>query len=135
MLTNLLQNAAKFTDSGGQVVVRIQADDVRRSAVVSVIDTGVGIEPELLSRLFKVYTQGDGTLARADGGLGLGLAIVKSLAELQGGHVEAFSSAEGHGSEIRFSLPLTVTSAATPAVRETTIVAPAAATYQQTSKP
>src|SRR5262249_33191516 len=124
MLTNLLQNAAKFTNAGGRITVLVSLDLPQHRANVSVIDTGVGIDPELLQQLFILYTQGDRTMARTDGGLGLGLAIVKSLAELHGGTVEAFSAGNGRGSEFRFSIPLTGPSlASTTIAQETTIVA------------
>src|SRR5215831_18279813 len=123
MLTNLLQNAAKFTNSGGKITVSVSADLPEQRANVSVADTGVGIDPELLQRLFSLYTQADRTLARTEGGLGLGLAIVKSLAELHGGNVEAFSAGTGRGSEFRFSIPLSGTSLANSTiVQETTVV-------------
>jgi len=123
MLTNLLQNAAKFTNSGGKITVAVSVDSLEERANVSVADTGVGIEPELLQQLFSLYTQGDRTLARTEGGLGLGLAIVKSLAELHGGNVEVFSAGNGRGSEFRFSIPVAGTSLATTIAQETTIVA------------
>jgi len=124
MLTNLLQNAAKFTNSGGRITVSVSADLPQQRANVSVADTGVGIDPELLQQLFSLYTQADRTLARTEGGLGLGLAIVKSLAELHGGNVEAFSAGTGRGSEFRFSIPLSEISLAnTTIVQETTVVA------------
>jgi signal transduction histidine kinase len=124
MLTNLLQNAAKFTNSGGDITVAVSVDSVQQRANVSVADNGVGIDPELLQQLFSLYTQGDRTLARTEGGLGLGLAIVKSLAELHGGNVEAFSAGNGRGSEFRFSIPLAGMSLATTTIaQETTIAA------------
>ena len=123
MLTNLLQNASKFTNSGGRITVSVSADLPQQRANVSVADTGVGIDPELLQQLFSLYTQADRTLARTEGGLGLGLAIVKSLAELHGGNVEAFSAGTGRGSEFRFSIPLSGTSLANSTiVQETTVV-------------
>ena len=125
MLTNLLQNAAKFTNSGGNITVAIKPDQQQKQVVVSVTDTGVGIEPDLLQRLFSTYTQGDRTLERTEGGLGLGLAIVKSLAELHGGTVEAFSAGKGKGSEFRFCIPLSETPPVNATtLHETTLLAP-----------
>jgi len=125
MLTNLLQNAAKFTNSGGKITVAIKPDQLQKQVGVSVTDTGVGIEPDLLQRLFSIYTQGDRTLEQTEGGLGLGLAIVKSLAELHGGTVEVFSDGKGQGSEFRFCIPLGETpSVSTTTLHETTLVAP-----------
>ncbi len=103
-LGNLLQNAAKFTDEGGAVFVDLRDQD--DSALVRVRDTGVGIAPEMLSRLFKPFMQADATLARSPGGLGLGLALVKGLAELHGGDVQAFSDGPGKGAEFTMRLPL-----------------------------
>src|SRR5207247_9094743 len=101
ILTNLLQNAAKFTNPDGGITVCVAADDMPDRVVLAVIDTGTGIEPELLPRIFDAYTQGEPTLTRSDGGLGLGLALVKSLAELHGGSVSARSAGRGTGSEFR----------------------------------
>jgi signal transduction histidine kinase len=120
MLTNLLQNAAKFTNSGGQIRVRVGTRD-QNKVTVTVADTGAGIDAELLPRLFDAYTQGGSTRTSSEAGLGLGLAIVKSLAELHGGSVEAFSRGKGQGSEFRFSLP--TTQKHTSGTRGTTIVA------------
>jgi signal transduction histidine kinase len=123
ILTNLLQNAAKFTNSGGQIRVRVCTID-QNKVTVSVVDTGAGIDAELLPRLFDAYTQGGMAHTSSEAGLGLGLAIVKSLAELHGGSVEAFSRGKGQGSEFRFSLPMTQeTTLEHSAARETTIVA------------
>jgi signal transduction histidine kinase/CheY-like chemotaxis protein len=99
---NLLQNAAKFTPRGGRVTVTISrvADRVR----VSVRDTGVGIDPGMLRRLFRPFAQADDTLHRSQGGLGLGLALVKGLVELHGGRVEARSEGRDRGAEVAFEL-------------------------------
>jgi PAS domain S-box-containing protein len=103
---NLLQNAAKFTDRGGTVSVRVEADRQRAEATLTVRDTGVGIDPEMLPRLFDVFAQADRSLARSKGGLGLGLALVKGLAELHGGRVRAASAGPGRGAEFTVTLPL-----------------------------
>ncbi len=118
---NLLHNACKFTEAGGGIRVRVEAealpgmnssDDVSNpphpsQAVVSVRDTGAGMAPELLSRIFESFVQGDQNLARVHGGLGLGLALARGLIELHGGTIEARSDGPGHGSEVRFHLPST----------------------------
>jgi signal transduction histidine kinase len=123
MLTNLLQNAAKFTNSGGQIRVRVGTKD-QNKVTVTVADTGAGIDAELLPRLFDAYTQGGATRTSSEAGLGLGLAIVKSLAELHGGSVEAFSRGKGQGSEFQFSLPMTQKNTSERSgARGTTIVA------------
>ena len=106
VLSNLLDNAAKFTDRGGRVEVKLTADESRRWAELRVRDTGVGIEPELLARLFEPFSQADRSLHRTKGGLGLGLALVKGLTELHGGKVRASSEGPGRGSEFLIRLPL-----------------------------
>lgn len=102
---NLLHNAHKFTNPGGSVTVRL-AEDPERHAVLSVRDTGIGIDPAILPRVFDVFSQADETLERVRGGLGLGLALVKGLAELHHGTVEASSAGPGRGSEFVVRLPL-----------------------------
>ena len=133
MLTNLLQNSAKFTNANGRITIRIALDIEEKQVVVSVADTGIGIEPELLPRLFSIYTQSRQTTS-SEGGLGLGLAIVKSLAELQGGRVEAFSQGKGRGAEVRFRLPLTEVPTAAPILRETMIVPSRQSAQRRASK-
>ena len=104
VLGNLLQNAAKFTPAEGSVRVSLEAVD--RSAELRVRDTGVGIDPLVLPRLFQPFAQADRTLERREGGLGLGLALAKGLVELHGGTVEAHSAGEGAGAEFAVRLPL-----------------------------
>jgi PAS domain S-box-containing protein len=106
VLDNLLENAAKFTGRGGEVDVRLTADGAGGRAVLVVRDTGVGIEPDLLPRIFEVFAQADRSLERTRGGLGLGLAIVKGLVDMHGGTVEAASRGEGTGTEFTITLPL-----------------------------
>jgi PAS domain S-box-containing protein len=101
---NLLVNAAKFTDRGGRVTVRVAQED--GYAVVAVADTGVGIAEDVLPRVFEPFVQGDGTLDRRQGGLGLGLSLVKGLVEMHGGTVEARSDGPGRGAELSIRLPL-----------------------------
>jgi PAS domain S-box-containing protein len=110
VLGNLLQNAEKFTQTGGVVNVTISARD--GAAEVSVRDTGVGIEPAQVERMFEPFAQADRTLARTQGGLGLGLALVKGLVELHGGSVRARSDGVGRGAEFVFTLPLAEAAAA-----------------------
>lgn len=100
---NLLNNALKFTNEGGHVSVDM--DQKGPSAVLRIRDTGVGIAPEMVARLFQPFTQADRTLDRSAGGLGLGLALVKGLIELHGGVVCAHSDGIGKGAEFAFQLP------------------------------
>jgi PAS domain S-box-containing protein len=97
VLDNLIHNAIKFTPRGGTVTVTVTADG--DAAVVSVRDTGTGIDQSLLPHLFEEFSQADRSLDRSRGGLGLGLALVKGLLELHGGTVEAHSEGTGKGSE------------------------------------
>jgi signal transduction histidine kinase len=101
---NLLTNAAKYSEEGARVALSLDAEG--ESAVVRVRDTGVGIPPEMLPRVFDLFTQIDRTLDRAQGGLGIGLTLVKSLVEMHGGTVEAASGGVGMGSEFTVRLPL-----------------------------
>jgi signal transduction histidine kinase len=100
---NLLQNSAKFTARGGRVTLSLSTTDAE--AVIRVRDTGVGIAPALIDRVFEPFVQEERTLARSRGGLGLGLPLVKGLAELHGGSAEA-RSGDGAGAEITVRLPL-----------------------------
>jgi PAS domain S-box-containing protein len=103
---NLLQNAGRFTGAGGRVEVRARADLDIGLAVVEVIDTGIGIDPMLMPRLFNRFAQAEQGLAREKGGLGLGLALTRGLVELHGGRVEAQSEGSGRGSTFRVQIPL-----------------------------
>ncbi len=106
VVSNLLVNAAKYTSYGGEIVVRaLQRQGQMR---LSIKDNGIGIDRDLLPRVFDLFQQGRVTTDRAAGGLGIGLAIVKSLVELHGGSVTAFSEGVGHGSEFSFTLPVHV---------------------------
>jgi PAS domain S-box-containing protein len=102
---NLVSNAAKFTPAGGKATISVSLEDESR-AVLRVVDTGIGIDPALLPKLFVPFMQADRTLDRAGGGLGLGLALVKGLVQLHGGEVEAHSAGAGKGTEIVVRLPL-----------------------------
>lgn len=104
---NLLQNAAKFTGCGGKTFVAVEADSALEQACIRIKDTGIGITPEVLSRLFQPSMQADISLDRSRGGLGLGLALSKGLIELHGGTITARSAGAGKGSEFLIRLPLT----------------------------
>jgi signal transduction histidine kinase/CheY-like chemotaxis protein len=103
VLSNILNNAAKYTPPGGQIVLRVTAMDDR--VVVTVTDNGIGIEPDVLPYIFELFTQAERTPDRSQGGLGIGLALVKSLVALHGGSVDARSEAPGRGSEFEICLP------------------------------
>ena len=113
---NLLQNAAKFTGPGGRVRAIVSVDSEGKLAVVRVADTGVGMAPEMLARLFQPFSQADATLDRSKGGLGLGLALVKGLVELHGGEITAHSPGLGQGAEFVVRLPLALEQTATDAL-------------------
>lgn len=104
VFSNLLNNAAKYTEPGGSVT--LCTEQVGAQAVVRVRDTGVGIPPEVLPRVFDLFTQVDRTLNRSQGGLGIGLALVRRLVELHDGSVEARSEGTGKGAEFAVRLPL-----------------------------
>jgi PAS domain S-box-containing protein len=101
---NLLNNSAKYTDPGGRIELsaECQADEV----VVTVRDSGIGIPPEAIPKLFVIFSQVDHSLERSQGGLGIGLALVKGLVEMHRGDVEAHSAGVGRGSEFVVRLPL-----------------------------
>jgi signal transduction histidine kinase/ActR/RegA family two-component response regulator len=101
---NLLSNAMKFTSSGGRIVVDLRPDGA--GARLSVSDTGIGIEPDVLPHIFDRFRQADTTSRRGHGGLGLGLAIVRHLVELHGGSVEAESAGRDTGSTFIVRLPV-----------------------------
>jgi len=103
---NLLHNAGKFTNPGGQVTVRLEKVAESDGVLLRIRDTGIGIEPAVLARVFDTFSQADHSLDRSRGGLGLGLALVKGLVELHGGAVEAHSGGLGCGSEFVIHLPL-----------------------------
>jgi PAS domain S-box-containing protein len=104
VLVNLLNNAAKYTDPGGRIDLRVEREG--NEAVVRIRDTGVGIPPEMLPRVFDLFTQVEESRERSQGGLGIGLALVRRLVELHGGTVAAHSAGLGHGSEFVVRLPL-----------------------------
>ena len=104
ILSNLLMNAAKYSDPGGRIELAgtVQGDTLS----LSVKDDGIGIAPESISSIFEMFSQIDGGAGRSNGGLGIGLALVKGLTELHGGTVEARSGGLGQGSEFIVRLPL-----------------------------
>ncbi|HEX6573082.1 MAG TPA: ATP-binding protein [Steroidobacteraceae bacterium] len=108
VISNLLTNAARYSDPGGEITLLART----RGAVVDVTvrDTGIGIPPESLEKVFQMFEQVEGTGGRSDGGLGIGLSLVKGLVELHGGTVAAHSAGPGRGSEFTVTLPCVPTS-------------------------
>jgi len=104
IVTNLINNAIKYTYQGGKVGIRLKHEDDHAAVVVS--DTGIGIDKDMLQRIFQRFEQSDSSSRRAFGGLGLGLTIARHLAELHGGRVTAESPGEGKGSTFVVHLPL-----------------------------
>jgi signal transduction histidine kinase/ActR/RegA family two-component response regulator len=105
IVTNLLQNANKFTNRGGEVRLAANVRPDEQVVLVAVSDNGIGMSADTIARVFDAFTQAESTLARSKGGLGLGLALVKGLAELHNGKVEAFSKGVGQGSTFTVRLP------------------------------
>jgi signal transduction histidine kinase/CheY-like chemotaxis protein len=106
ILSNLLNNAAKYTNRGGRVGLKATVDD--RTLVLVVSDTGIGIAPDLLDTVFEMFVQVDSTLERSNAGLGVGLSLARKLVELHGGTIEAHSAGLGHGSQFVVRLPIIV---------------------------
>lgn len=103
ILTNLLNNAAKYTPEGGNILLQMEVD--AGQVILTVQDDGIGIAPELQVRIFDLFAQAKRSSDRSQGGLGLGLALVKSLVELHGGKVACFSGGIGKGSRFTVCLP------------------------------
>jgi signal transduction histidine kinase len=103
IITNLLNNAAKYTERGGHIWLTVEAAGTE--AVLRVRDNGVGIPANLLPRVFDLFSQAERSLDRSTAGLGIGLALVRTLVELHGGRVEACSDGAGQGSEFIVCLP------------------------------
>jgi signal transduction histidine kinase/CheY-like chemotaxis protein len=104
VVVNLLNNAVKYTPPGGTIAVAAFAE--AGHAVLRVRDSGIGIAPEMLPRIFDLFAQGDQTLAHSSGGLGVGLTLVRRLVDLHGGRVGVRSEGPGRGSEFTVHLPL-----------------------------
>lgn len=117
--TNLLNNAAKYTPSGGHIRFSVLKED--DEAIIRVTDNGRGIPADLLDTIFDLFVQSDETLDRSDGGMGLGLTLVKTLVEMHGGSVAAYSAGLGHGSEFVVRLPLAPVTSAPPSRGPTSV--------------
>jgi signal transduction histidine kinase len=103
VFVNLLANAARYTDDGGELAIRVITQDSQ--VVVRVRDSGIGIKPEVLPHIFDLFKQADEAAPRSKDGLGIGLTLVRTLAELHGGSVTAASAGAGQGSEFTVCLP------------------------------
>ncbi|MEO8505597.1 MAG: CheR family methyltransferase [Acidobacteriota bacterium] len=103
VIENLLGNAAKYTEKGGRICLRVEGGE--ETVTLSVKDTGLGLDPAMLERIFELFAQVPVGLHRAKGGLGLGLALVRGLVQMHGGNVEAFSAGAGQGTEVVVTLP------------------------------
>ena len=106
ILSNLLNNAAKYTNRGGRVSLTARVED--KILTVCVADNGIGIAPEMLNHVFEMFVQVDSTLERTNAGLGVGLSLARRLVELHGGTIEASSGGVGRGSEFTVRLPIVV---------------------------
>ncbi|WP_437852161.1 ATP-binding protein [Sorangium sp. So ce363] len=129
VIGNLLHNALKFTDAGGRVVACLEADPATNTAVIVVEDSGIGMDPSMIPRVFETFSQADSSLDRRRGGLGLGLSLVHSLIAMHGGSVEAHSEGPGRGSTFRVRLPLSSTPV--PSIRGPEPVRPATASREE----
>jgi len=107
VVANLLNNAAKYTEEGGTIDVRL-ATTAEAKAVVTVTDNGIGIDADLLPNVFELFEQGKQSLDRAQGGLGVGLTLVQRLVEMHNGNVEATSAGVGAGAQFRVTMPCLV---------------------------
>jgi len=103
VITNLLNNAAKYTLEGGSIALLLDVDS--ENVILNVIDNGIGMEPHLISQIFEMFVQAERTSDRSQGGLGIGLALVKNLVRLHGGTVSAHSAGAGQGSKFVVTLP------------------------------
>ncbi|HXC51463.1 MAG TPA: ATP-binding protein [Candidatus Limnocylindrales bacterium] len=106
VLGNLIHNACKYTERGGRIELVAEPHD--GELVVAIKDTGIGIPPDMLPRVFEMFTQVDQTRERAQGGLGIGLTLAKELVEMHGGTIEVHSEGRGRGTEVVVRLPLMV---------------------------
>jgi signal transduction histidine kinase len=104
VFSNLLNNACKFTEEGGDI--RLTAERRGAEVMVKVEDTGIGIPPDKLGGIFGLFAQVDTSLERSRGGLGIGLSLAKQLVEMHGGSIEARSEGVGRGSEFVVRLPV-----------------------------
>jgi signal transduction histidine kinase/DNA-binding response OmpR family regulator len=112
VVSNLLNNAAKYTPEAGRITLKVRVDG--NEAVLSVTDTGIGIDPDALAKVFEMFAQVPSSATKPQGGLGIGLSLVQSLVALHGGSVSASSPGSGQGSTFTVRLPLALAEAAGP---------------------
>jgi PAS domain S-box-containing protein len=115
IVVNLLNNAAKYSENGGHI--QLSGSHEGGDIVIRVKDSGIGIPPEKLPEMFQLFTQGDHSSARSEGGLGIGLTMVKKLVEMQGGNIAAYSEGMGKGSEFIVRLPAAKHAPVTPTTK------------------
>jgi PAS domain S-box-containing protein len=118
ILANLLNNAARYTDDGGDIVVRARREG--EQAVIAVRDNGIGIAPDVMPRMFEMFSRGHRETGRHQGGLGIGLALSRRLAQMHNGSLDALSDGPGRGSEFTVRLPLAAPAPVGEAVPDTT---------------
>ena len=108
VLINLLNNAGKYSERDGRISLTVEREDEDRPGhvVIRVADSGIGIAPDLLPRVFEMFVQGDRSLERSRGGLGVGLTVARSLVEMHGGSIRAMSAGRGEGTQLSVTLPL-----------------------------
>ena len=119
VLNNLLTNASRYTPTGGHITLHVEREGIE--CIISVIDDGQGIDPELKESIFEMFVQSDATLDRADGGMGVGLTIVRSLVEKMDGTISVDSDGIGEGSKFIVRLPLSFKSLRSQQKRPTEI--------------
>jgi len=124
VVSNLLTNAARYTEPGGRLWLRVRRDGPD-AVEISVRDTGIGLAPEVRDQVFELFYQGKRSIDRSEGGLGIGLALVKNIVELHGGSVQARSEGRGLGSEFVVRLPLRSASAMQAPAEQIAVTQPA----------
>jgi CheY-like chemotaxis protein len=129
ILANLLNNAAKYTEEGGKIWLNTARDE--NEVIFRVRDTGVGIAPEMLTKVFDLFTQVDHSLDRSQGGLGIGLTLVRQLVDMHGGKVEARSAGSNQGSEFIVRLPALVRRTPSPQSANGTAVTNGKTSYRR----
>ena len=118
ILENLLINACKYTNPGGRIDISLRAE--QGEAVIRIRDTGVGIAPEMLPKIWEMFAQADNSSDQAKSGLGIGLSLARQLVHLHAGRIDAASEGPGKGSEFTVRLPLATAAAVENAVTEST---------------